>query len=155
MGCDIHLYVEKLEDGSWKSADKWMPIPEDEREDYRDLTETIEYGTRLYNGRNYALFAVLGNVRNYWRIKPIDEPRGLPVDCSPQVRTESDYWDSDGHSHSWFTLEELQSFDWTQKVPSRTETLAECAGLFLTEALPALQALGEPDKIRIVFWFDN
>ena len=26
----------------------------------------------------------------------------------------SDYWAEDGHSHSWFTVQELLDYDWTQ-----------------------------------------
>ena len=31
----------------------------------------------------------------------------------------------------------------------------DCVGSFLTETIPALQKLGAPDDVRIVFWFDN
>lgn len=34
-------------------------------------------------------------------------------------------------------------------------TYAECAGRFLTDVLPALQALGPTEDVRLVFWFDN
>lgn len=34
-------------------------------------------------------------------------------------------------------------------------TYAQAAGRFLTETLPALEKLGPPDSVRIVFWFDN
>ena len=35
------------------------------------------------------------------------------------------------------------------------ETYSESAGNFLTKTIPALEALGEPEDVRIVFWFDN
>ena len=35
------------------------------------------------------------------------------------------------------------------------ETYATSVGDFLTETLPALQLLGKPEDVRIVFWFDN
>lgn len=34
-------------------------------------------------------------------------------------------------------------------------TYRECAGEFLTKTLPALQALGAPDDVRLCFFFDN
>lgn len=35
------------------------------------------------------------------------------------------------------------------------EKYSESAGNFLTQTLPRLQALGKPEDVRIVFWFDN
>lgn len=34
-------------------------------------------------------------------------------------------------------------------------TYRECAGKFLTHTLPALQQIGDPDDVRICFFFDN
>jgi hypothetical protein len=34
------------------------------------------------------------------------------------------------------------------------ETYAESAGYFLTDVLPKLEALGGPNDVRIVYWFD-
>lgn len=120
MGCDIHLYVEKLQDGKWVAADRWT------KDKYAEEGEdrlTVEYENRYYTGRNYNLFAILADVRNgrgFAGVKtgegfnPICEPKGLPEDCSPEVERESDSWGSDGHSHSWLTVAELMAYDWTQ-----------------------------------------
>ena len=35
------------------------------------------------------------------------------------------------------------------------ETYADSVGTFLTETLPKMEALGDPEKVRAVFWFDN
>ena len=102
MGCDIHLYVERRENGQWVSADKWTPNP--------------YYENRFYTGRNYELFAMLADVRNSGGITPIAAPRGLPADVSPEVKGESDRWASDGHSHSWLTIAELNAYNWQQPV---------------------------------------
>lgn len=112
MGCDIHLFVEKRVDGKWQSADRWVP-DEDAEESGRFR---VQYEDRFYKDRCYSLFAILADVRNYGRFNPIDSPRGIPDDACDRVRAESDSWDSDGHSHSWFTLAELLAFDWTQTV---------------------------------------
>ncbi len=119
MGCDIHLYVEeKQSDGSWKSVDTWKKDP-----DYKDR-KTVDYEDHAYTGRNYNLFSILADVRNgrgFAGIKtgagfePMAQPRGLPADVSPEVKAESDAWDCDGHSHSYFTLREIVDFDWNQK----------------------------------------
>lgn len=36
-----------------------------------------------------------------------------------------------------------------------TQTRAQLAGRFYTQTLPLLQALGKPEDVRIVFWFDS
>ena len=115
--------------GIWISADKWIvdsyPIlyPEDYKGD-GDNVYTVPCHDYVYNGRNYNLFAILANVRNGRGFAgcdtgdgfiPIDMPRGLPIDVSPQVDNESNGWGVDGHSHSWFTLEELLEYDWEGK----------------------------------------
>lgn len=98
MGCDIHLYVEVNKNGFWLSADS---------DDY------------FYHDRNYTLFSILADVRNSRNpeLKSISEPRGIPSDCSPEVKSIIKRWDCDGHSHSHFTAAELMAFDWTQKHP--------------------------------------
>ena len=100
MGCDIHFYVERQEENGW------VPV------------------RVSYDGRNYALFAILANVRNGYGFAgistgegfvPISMPRGLPFDVSPEIRAESDYWGVDGHSHSWLTVQELLAYNWEQE----------------------------------------
>lgn len=120
MGCDIHMYVERKVNGLWVSA------IERERNEYYDRypESEREWSTPdFYDGRNYDLFAILANVRNGRGFagiptgsgfKPIAMPRGLPDDVSSEVKAESDYWGSDGHSHSYLTVAEILRFDWTQ-----------------------------------------
>jgi hypothetical protein len=117
MGCDIHLYTEQRIDGKWQSVDVWT------KEDGEGHMH-VAYEHKLYGDRNYSLFAILANVRNGYGFAgvktgdgfvPISEPRGLPVDVSAQVKTSSDRWDGDGHSHSHLTLREILDADWNQK----------------------------------------
>lgn len=119
MGCDIHLYVERREGADWVTADRWK------RDKYEEASDrlTVNCEDRFYSERNYGLFAILADVRNgrgFAGIKtgegfnPMSDPRGLPDDCSLEVRGESDGWGEDGHSHSWFTVSELMVYDWTQ-----------------------------------------
>lgn len=105
MGCDIHMYVEKLnpETKEWEFQDP----PTIELYKRHDGTPvTADY---WYWGRNYDLFAFLANVRNgspfrpgdRWynpqdayddRITPLfemmgeSELRGVPDDASPQYK---------------------------------------------------------------------
>lgn len=118
MGCDIHLYVEGKLDG------KWHPT-KGESYYYKKygMGEELVYEDWLYPHRNYTLFAILANVRNDYGcagcdigdpLNYIDEPRGLPLDVSPFIAQEYAIWDGGAHSASYFTLQELLDFDWTQ-----------------------------------------
>jgi hypothetical protein len=124
MGCDIHFYVEKLEDGEWVSADRWSKNKWGEDED--ELT--VYYEDRFWQGRNYDLFAILADVRNGYGFAgcdtgngyvPISPPRGLPDDVCESVQKESDRWGCDGHSHSWLTVQDLLDYDWDQTTKKR------------------------------------
>lgn len=123
MGCDIHLFVERREGGTWFNADTWTPNPYHEKYPDDEQPLEIKYEDRFYTGRNYDLFAILANVRNGYGFagvktgagfNPIAPPRGLPADVSSEVRGEADRWGADGHSHSWFTVNELLAYDWDQ-----------------------------------------
>lgn len=111
MGCDIHMFCEEYRtiDGvkKWFNADHWRlnhyyGTDQDER----------KYGVvELCGDRNYALFTALCGVRDYTGKSPkISEPRGLPKDCCPEVSESAEYWDADGHSHSYATLREVKRF---------------------------------------------
>lgn len=136
MGCDIHLFVEVRKDGKWeaiKDIDKYALKQAQEDLDYfrcfgadempgyteMDFIERVEQESQpkymfLYNGRNYNLFSMLAGVRNGYRsngntyeITPIDYARGVPSDASDAYKQYADEWGVDGHSHSYFTLTEL------------------------------------------------
>jgi len=58
MGCDIHCYIEY----KTEKPNMWW-----------------NFGGRINPGRNYLIFALLANVRNY-DIEPVLYPKGLPDD---------------------------------------------------------------------------
>ena len=92
MGCDIHMYIEKKD----KEKGQW---------------EAVDYSDDIDVGRDYDLFCFLAGVRCGEEPQHF-ERKGLPDDLSPEVREECEGWGSDGHSHSWLTLEELQTVNW-------------------------------------------
>lgn len=126
MGCDIHLYTERLfekkgEKPRWINCDGWVYNPyyiPDVKEEDEEGNENIDYWEsrrklevrHIYDTRNYALFSMLAGVRDYSDNARIDDPRGLPDDVCPITKAESDDYGSDGHSHSWVTLRELRDF---------------------------------------------
>ena len=191
MECDIHLFVEVNNNGVWESVDEWVT-----EDDYT----SVEYEKRFYRGRNYDLFALLADVRNYHDIEPISPLKGLPNDISENVKQICDYWNSDAHSHSFFTLKDLLAFDWNKSIKEAgymnnerweifnkslhtdnpdydlrysysqgigttlkdTHTWHEweipvkiAVNDFYDKTLPKLVELDEPNKVRIVFFFDN
>lgn len=120
MGCDIHIYVEKKEDGRWIPVDDWV------QDEYG--ISYVPYQKQIYYGRNYDLFAMLADVRNGYGFAgvdtgngfiPISLPKGLPDDVSDNIKNVSDSWGCDGHSHSWLTLKELIDYDWNQTTKHR------------------------------------
>lgn len=103
MGCDIHLYTETLNTvndvNAWRNVDLW-------EYDYYDNKYTIHHA---FSDRSYDCFAALADVRNRGHIEPLSEPRGMPVDVCE--RTKEQFWEGDGHSASWATLQEIYEYE--------------------------------------------
>lgn len=148
MGCDIHARIEKKADG------RWLDIP----------------SANAFDCRSYGIFGFLADVRNYSDVPPIAVPRGIPPDASKDVKADSDGWDTDGHTHSWLSMDELLTFDYDQPVEDRRVTIngnggctaqpgegrmttyREFLGKWYFDELERLKELGAE---RVVFWFDN
>ncbi len=131
MGCDIHMYVEykkslpikdsKEREEKWVCGDYFKPNPFKDIFDEEKSLERME----LYGHRNYGLFATLAGVRDYTNsIIPVSEPKGMPDDCCPYIKSANEDWDSDGHTHSWLTLKELKDYQATQPKLPRTGLLS-------------------------------
>lgn len=129
MGCDIHLAVEVRRNGRWQRE---AIVPEAFRDPYyveQAAKSLSSYYTKWaerqwYHDRNYEVFAILANVRNYGYIAPISEPRGLPEDMDLETAKlsyehpdhDEDDIDLGDHSMSWLTLAELQAYPWQGRV---------------------------------------
>jgi len=138
MGCDIHIHVEykrnkyigKDENGEymyekvWECGDYFRLNP---YYDPNNKREPQYLKSNFCEGRNYSRFATLADVRNYGETPFISEPKGLPYDISPEVKADSDAWDCDGHSHSYFTLKELLDFQ-------NTHSKIKCKGMISPQA---------------------
>ncbi len=177
MSTLISEHYEIREDGVWTEVERPALPNFNEMDDAtieRILTENA--GHPLHLDQDYGVYAVLANVRNYICVEPIAFPRGLPDDLSASVRErhacETASRVTQGHHHeSWFSLHELQSFDWNQPLRDLNLTAdgarrREAEGLvtyrdvvrraeLLTRILPFLQAqVADPRDVRLVFWFD-
>lgn len=142
MGCDIHAYAEVYLNGQWQPTGRL--IEGDAIENEKDNESICLAIGNIYRGRNYELFGELAGVRS--DTTPISWPKGLPDDVSDQIASCSDEWGCDGHSHSYYCLEELldnkHRLSGIKKVIKILERMSKIYNLM-------------PDEIRIVFWFDN
>lgn len=145
MGCDIHLHIEV------KIKDKW------------------QHWNNPRVDRDYELFAKMADVRNHWGITPIALPKGIPTDLSFTTDFECKRWDADGHSHSWFGIEEITQL--AEYVETELVEKRDCKYLmFEYTILKGSYLCGNsfagllkyPDDypkeiqdVRFVFWFDN
>lgn len=108
MGADIHDFCEVNGNGSWeKVGDEFEnPYyrPEDPLDDWNRPRTNHPYGMR-----NYSLFGFLAGVRSD-EVPALAQPRGVPEDASGEYKAEVKRWGCDGHSHSYFTLQELLDY---------------------------------------------
>lgn len=135
MGCDIHLYVEIKIGGQWY----------------------------VYNHphvpRNYELFAIMAGVRNYDKILPIAEPRGIPEDVSLVCGLDYAWLGQDAHSASYLTCEEMgRLLHWFEE--REDWTYYDAFGFLFGDSIEDFREHSKsyPDSVqdaRVVFWFDN
>ena len=114
MGTDIHLWVEILKEDRWMFAHPhYFDSGDGAVETYDPEVTWVEW-EQPYRVRNYALFALLANVRNHDnRFTPLSFPRGVPGDLSDIGRLIArDGEEGLYHTFSWLTLEELLDHDW-------------------------------------------
>lgn len=103
MGCDIHCWAEvRQPDGTWKKVGKIFKDSYYRPDEPSEVDEDgYEWNAQLtdhpYDGRNYALFSMLADVRNGVGFAgcdtgdgylPIAFPKGIPIDVSPEVMKE-------------------------------------------------------------------
>lgn len=127
MGCDIHAYSEyyDMATGKWVLADPVTANPDyDPDDEYSGEPFEVKWEDRIFDDRNYNLFAILADVRNGRGFagvetgegfNPIAPCKGLPFDLSDEVLIAAERWGVDGHSHTYYTLLELLSYDWNQQ----------------------------------------
>jgi len=100
MGTDIHVTAQKRINGEW-----------------------VDVPTDFMSDRNYAAFGWLADVRNYADVPPLADLRGWPIDADHDAAD----WH---HGHTWYSLEELTSFDFDQPVENRRVTRQMPGGWF-------------------------
>ncbi|MEO1482924.1 MAG: hypothetical protein AAFU77_12525 [Myxococcota bacterium] len=91
MGTDLFIYPEVQISSDWSFAGRLAENPHfgSEPGEPKDEPQSI------YEFRNYFLFAILADVRNYRAhpsLVPIAKPRGFPEDGSPTLRKWFEVW---------------------------------------------------------------
>lgn len=172
MGCDIHTFVEVRKGDHWEPTGPLFPL-----DDFGRELEKRSHTEHPFDWRAYGMFGFLADVRNYCRIPVIAEPKhSLPPDVSEKVKDE--WVDGEYHTTTWLTLRQLQEFNydqifWDRRVSKQTGlnrwtgaglaeegegrhlTIREFLGVGFFRDIDIMSGLGEPDDVRVVFWFDN
>ena len=113
------------------------------------------FSDQPYGGRCYRLFGLLAGVRDTSMEMVVpDRYDQLPPDVSDEIKNISDDHGFDGHSHNYLTLKELMGSKY-YKMSSDELMHDGIDPYFFKTMVPDLQKFGNPDDIRIVFWFDN
>jgi hypothetical protein len=180
MGCDIHTFIEmkreitQITENDPSVKTEWVDANLYVKNMYYDPTDPESIETEYVRSshlttRNYQLFAVLANVRNYNDLPYIAADRGMPPDASQALIDAYNKDIADAHSLSYITLRELR--DWYKKQEAN-----ELKNQLLDK--PQLHKMFDPwfdfiknhvafnfyvytgnedfwDNFRITFWFDN
>ena len=137
MGCDIHLHIEVKLEGEWRHyAAPRCP-------------------------RDYEVFTIIAGVRGCHTVDPISEPKGLPEDLTYMTRFDANYWESDGHSHSWLNLREIQLLEewWKQNRAAFFEARFLSSTYLFGNSFSSFKEYPDTNRanvedVRFVFWFD-
>lgn len=174
MGCDIHSYAEKRKKDKWILVTDVFPLSDFDKEWFKK-----EKGDHPFDWRQYGMYGFLANVRNYSEIPTIAEPKyTIPDDASDEVKKEYEFCEPNAHTATWLTAKQLLDFNYDQVFWDRRVTKVEKSGVingaahaeegegerltireFLGEMyfkhLETLKSLGDPEHVRVIFWFDN
>ena len=161
MGCDIHAHAER------KVGTTWVPFKYPWTSPMDGSVKEYDYSNFFWQ-RSYFMFALLGYEGRHWLTEDISKltvpnRNSIPEDASEAIRASYEEWGYEGHSPNWATLRDLQiSFQaiWDQREALREEDDEESPErillVFKQVIIEPLEELGmDPDKIRMIYWFDN
>jgi hypothetical protein len=155
MGCDIHFVVEALPTGEdWVGVFSTDYTPN--LKPTGQFTESVigvdYYRRPVMKDRNYQFFGALAGVR-------VDGPeaKGLPDDVSALTAIAIARWDTDGHSHSWDTLDDFA----IKYATSLADDVAAFTAILKGERQKIIDDLTgtyhqeDTAQYRVIYWFDN
>jgi len=161
MGCDIHMRIERKEEGKWTYFPCFYT--------FRDASDKFEC---IRVRRDYALFSLLANVRTHRCFYPgcISQPRGWPEDADTLTLSKSIYGDGVDylsfkdmceHSQSWLLLAEILDYidtspeKWGRKTRLRLERIAQIEEIDFDWLEPIKKIDEDSKNIRLIFGFDS
>lgn len=179
MGADIHGIVQvQNEQGLWQEIKSYFSPDEWEVKSYgADYKRDSPF-----EDRNYGVFGFLADVRNYSKVPTVGAYQGFPKDLGVEIGDDSTHsWGrhtNNGHSGHHVYLSQLLDFDYEQTFEDlrvnrqiapnlwdggctgdpgegKLMTIREFLGKVFFKDLQELATLGEPDKVRFVFYFDS
>lgn len=184
MGADIHSFAEVRTNGKWNKVGDHFTLSDFDKEYYKKDKSDSPFDWQSYSMfgfladvRNYDCCEPISPPKGL----PIDsEYLNEEVEdfWGGKSTLLAEAKDNDYHSYSYLTLKELLDFDydkvfWNRRVTKQTGpnswsgaalaeegegthvTYRENLGEHFFLHLEELKTLGDPDDVRIVFWFDN
>lgn len=141
IGCDIHVHIEVKMEGEWR------------------------HYSNPHVERNYRLFSLMADVRNYKDLEPISQPKGLPSDVTYLTRVDHEHWGVDVHDESYLTIGELIELKYRWKKLNHKNPMNEFLEIVFHTYVFSRGITGwyeypsdnhmDIEDLRIVFWFDN
>lgn len=155
FGVLIQGYLEVFRDGAWRFAGELI---HNRFYSPRESPEPEWLPEPLFTSEHKELVTILGKLARMTRsFEHVLDARGLPPDCSPEVRGWLGFQlGAPGFYVTWHTARELMGFDWVSgggPVPWG-EPYDRIARQLWAEMLPQLQAHGSPDEVRMIFSLD-
>lgn len=125
------------------------PFSESQGEPY-----SVTDGGSIYTGsKDYCFFGAIAGVRNDTGIPPLFPPRGLPSNCSREVRERLGSEGGLGDlNDSWLRLSEINAALDHQRIDRNMLSFETHTILAIMESL--VLRLGD-DRVRLVFGFDS
>lgn len=177
MGCDIHSFVEVKQNNKWNKIDKSL-FPQGEGFTAEPFNwRSYSIFAFLAGVRNYDHCTPISELKGL----PEDSEHlnSTIEDWMGSIVTLRKYLeDDDYHSKSYLTLKELLDFNydqtfWNRRITKKTGpnsytgagiaekgegeiiSYRDNLGKDFFRELTILKTLGNPENVRIVFWFDN
>ena len=171
MGCDIHMYPQRLnKEGDWEVPDglltEFTPTEIEEEGDghwrVEDNSYTFFKEKDNYIGRSYYLFSIMtyGEVRgDPSHSIPALAPKDIPDDLGNLLQKYWEDWEDDAHTPSYFTLEELRQLRMELLITDTPNSQDISTAISLVEKVIThsfdIPENEDPANYRVVFWFDN
>lgn len=174
MKYEIHTHAEikNSKTGKWSKVTNYFSLYEIEKEIFK------QRGDSPFYSEESSIFAFLANVENYDSILPLTiKSRGLPKDVCKEIKADwkNRHFIEECTNPTFIYLNELNEFDYDRKFITRNKiskkygksssltfepeskgtliSYRDYLGEMFFKHLQELNELGDPEDVRIIFWF--